>query len=337
MSEIERKVGRHHLAFYRGWLQGVDLKTLSDRYLETGIDLRIAKSLLVWLKDFLTQAALRNGKRGEARLQRTHLARNENVSSTAVPSINEYRETNDPDFFYREEELIKMYGGKSIWEHSIDSTFIGLMRSVHDNTWVGIANALQFAGVNEEWINEQSKASKGNCEQRQDDAVANSATDSTEHLVARQLRAGITAWRDLIVGNRINLAIHGIAAFLSEYCKPKHKPILQQLERSVTRLKGTLGQRLAYLSNSSNKTETRQAVQLMTLHASKGLEFDNVWIAGCEDGNIPHTDSPEEDERRLLYVGMTRARHRLVLSSATEEGFESHFLQEAGLLTSTTS
>lgn len=225
---------------------------------------------------------------------------------------------------------VQRSGGKSIWEHSIGSTFIGLMRSVHDNTWVGIANALHFAGINEEWINGQSKASKGYCEQRLDDAVANSVPDSTELRVTRQLRAGITAWRDLIVGNRINLAIHGIAAFLSEYCKPKHKPILQQLERSVTRLKGTLGQRLAYLSNSSSKAETRQAVQLMTLHASKGLEFDNVWIVGCEDGNIPHTDSPEEDERRLLYVGMTRARHRLVLSSATEEGFESHFLQEAG-------
>ncbi|MDO9225414.1 MAG: 3'-5' exonuclease [Pseudomonadota bacterium] len=38
----------------------------------------------------------------------------------------------------------------------------------------------------------------------------------------------------------------------------------------------------------------------MTLHASKGLEFDNVWIMGCEDGNLPHTGSTEEDERRLL-------------------------------------
>ncbi len=69
----------------------------------------------------------------------------------------------------------------------------------------------------------------------------------------------------------------------------------------------------------------------MTLHASKGLEFDNVWIMGCEDGNLPHTDSTEEDERRLLYVGMTRARNRLILSSAMEDGLESRFLEESGL------
>jgi superfamily I DNA/RNA helicase len=69
----------------------------------------------------------------------------------------------------------------------------------------------------------------------------------------------------------------------------------------------------------------------MTLHASKGLEFDNVWIMGLEEGSLPHVDAHEEDERRLLYVGMTRARHRLILSSAVEEGPASRFLEEAGI------
>lgn len=108
MGKIERKIGRHHLAFYRGWLQGVDIKTLADRYLETGVDLRIAKSTLIWIKDLLTQAALRNGKRGEARLLRSHLARGDSSVAT-IPSIDDFREENDPDCFYREEELIKMY------------------------------------------------------------------------------------------------------------------------------------------------------------------------------------------------------------------------------------
>ena len=70
----------------------------------------------------------------------------------------------------------------------------------------------------------------------------------------------------------------------------------------------------------------------MTLHSSKGLEFDNVWIMGTEDGNLPHTDSSEEEERRLMYVGMTRAKNRLILSSAMDEGIESRFLEEAGLV-----
>jgi DNA helicase-2/ATP-dependent DNA helicase PcrA len=59
----------------------------------------------------------------------------------------------------------------------------------------------------------------------------------------------------------------------------------------------------------------------MTLHSAKGLEFDNVVLAGLEDGLLPHAnsrDEPEglEEERRLAYVGMTRARKWLALTGA---------------------
>jgi superfamily I DNA/RNA helicase len=59
----------------------------------------------------------------------------------------------------------------------------------------------------------------------------------------------------------------------------------------------------------------------MTMHASKGLEFNTVFIAGCEDGFIPFNRFQKpcdniEEERRLLYVGMTRARKNLFLSYA---------------------
>ncbi|MCR4299110.1 MAG: hypothetical protein NUV75_10255 [Gallionella sp.] len=55
-------------------------------------------------------------------------------------------------------------------------------------------------------------------------------------------------------------------------------------------------------------------VSLMTLYGSKGLEFGNVLILGVEDGILPHLDSTEEDERRLLYVGIMRVHSRLALS-----------------------
>ena len=104
--------------------------------------------------------------------------------------------------------------------------------------------------------------------------------------------------------------------------------LLRKLEASLVRMTGSLAQKLAILGRS-NIAPQQPAVWIMTLHASKGLEFDNVWIIGVKDGNLPHTDSTEEDERRLLYVGMTRARHRLVLSGAIEEGLTSRFFEEA--------
>jgi uncharacterized protein (TIGR00375 family) len=71
-----------------------------------------------------------------------------------------------------------------------------------------------------------------------------------------------------------------------------------------------------------------QGVRVMTIHASKGLEFDQVFVAGLEEGILPFTlyDTEEaacdlEEERRLLYVAMTRARHGLRLSWAASRMF----------------
>ena len=84
---------------------------------------------------------------------------------------------------------------------------------------------------------------------------------------------------------------------------------------------GELAAQLALLSNA-DRGEPGNQVRLMSLHAAKGLEFDAVFIVGCEDGNLPHEASLEEgrleEERRLMYVGITRARQRLYLSHAAE-------------------
>ncbi|BAO82506.1 superfamily I DNA and RNA helicase [Serpentinimonas maccroryi] len=89
----------------------------------------------------------------------------------------------------------------------------------------------------------------------------------------------------------------------------------------------TLSPLQAFLSHAAleagdNQAQSGQdAVQLMTVHAAKGLEFDAVFITGLEEGLFPHDNSsasPQalEEERRLMYVAITRARQRLYLSHA---------------------
>jgi DNA helicase-2/ATP-dependent DNA helicase PcrA len=80
--------------------------------------------------------------------------------------------------------------------------------------------------------------------------------------------------------------------------------------------------RLSLLSDVDEEEGARDArIWLMTLHSAKGLEFPMVILAGLEEGLFPHSRSSEdeeelEEERRLCYVGMTRARQRLVLTGA---------------------
>ena len=96
------------------------------------------------------------------------------------------------------------------------------------------------------------------------------------------------------------------------------------------------------LNTSDTKEKEQGKINLMTIHASKGLEFNTVFLAGVEDHIIPHARSIEEDEhnleeeRRLFYVAITRAKQSLVITSCRQRKYlrevitstPSRFLQE---------
>ncbi|MDO5611201.1 MAG: UvrD-helicase domain-containing protein [Pseudomonadota bacterium] len=118
----------------------------------------------------------------------------------------------------------------------------------------------------------------------------------------------------------------GLEAMLKAQCKTEQlyqirrgnlEELAQWFEGAKGNGVGDLAAQLALVSRN-DKDDAGNQVRLMSLHASKGLEFRYVFIVGMEDGSLPHEASLDEgrleEERRLLYVGITRAKEQLWLS-----------------------
>jgi len=95
----------------------------------------------------------------------------------------------------------------------------------------------------------------------------------------------------------------------------------QEGESEISPLEEYL-QQISLLSDQDSIEGEKELVTLMTLHNAKGLEYDTVFVVGCEDGAFPHMraldEGGEEEERRLCYVAITRARRRLYMTWARE-------------------
>jgi DNA helicase II / ATP-dependent DNA helicase PcrA len=119
--------------------------------------------------------------------------------------------------------------------------------------------------------------------------------------------------------------------------------VAREFDAAATEEEDTLDlflQQLALVADADSRREDDGLVTLMTLHNAKGLEYPIVFIAGCEDGVFPHSRALDEggleEERRLFYVGVTRAKRELYLTYARRRsvfgqatyGLRSRFLDE---------
>ena len=165
-------------------------------------------------------------------------------------------------------------------------------------------------------------------------------------LLAARALASLTAFRDLLVGltemarqESVSIAL-GKVLDQSGYLRDLREEHSEEAESRIENLMELVSaareyetrtvepslagfvDQLSLLSDADEEAGSRDArVLMMTLHSAKGLEFPVVVIAGLEEGLFPHSRSADdaaelEEERRLCYVGITRAERRLVLTSA---------------------
>jgi DNA helicase-2/ATP-dependent DNA helicase PcrA len=151
---------------------------------------------------------------------------------------------------------------------------------------------------------------------------------------ARRMAGLLARWRRMAAGTGSPdhlladvLEQSGYMAALESRVSPEDLPDarghLQELMRAAEEHESvsSMLQEVALITNADEKEDARDQVQLLTIHAAKGLEWAFVFVTGLEEGTLPHERSvslPDgvEEERRLCYVALTRAAERLYLSWA---------------------
>jgi superfamily I DNA/RNA helicase len=161
---------------------------------------------------------------------------------------------------------------------------------------------------------------------------------------------GITAakrWKDLGARfkdwilrkntNQNELIVMQVCGFLSSNMNAKDKMALYEAQSVTTAIVRLVERECLSLKavstfrvKKTSEEPASDAITLITMHRSKGLEFDRVWVVRCEDTVCPSSKSPLDEERRLFYVAMTRAKKELQVSW-TAINPVSPFLLEAGL------
>lgn len=216
-------------------------------------------------------------------------------------------------------------GGQSLFATKSAGLLTGLLRAILGESTLGFDHALSEAKVPAAVVD----IVHGHLVRNGGTAAALGNYAGPGHPALDNLRERIGPLTSQLTANRSNLVIYGVEAWLNAYVfKTKPCPVLPHCVKALVSLTGSLGQRIR-AAELSEKQVDGNPVRLMTLHASKGLEFDDVWIFGANQGVLPNEKALLEEERRLFYVGMTRARSKLVVTCTSN--LQSGFLTEASL------
>lgn len=221
-------------------------------------------------------------------------------------------------------------GGRSIMDRREAAVFSGILELIFNrNKRSGVNNILSWAGVSEESLREIHSVLGENIV-----GIGKLPTEcnvmESERKLINTFNTRVKDWRALKDRSAI-LVIDGIMEWMKEHAKSEYAiKISMAFANILANIDEPLDKRLEVLRKRKAKKEiSENEVVLTTAHSSKGLEWDNVWVVAVDQEVFPDKKGGLEEERRLMYVAMTRARQYLRVSSAR---IPSQFIDEAGLL-----
>ncbi|CAE6837219.1 DNA helicase II [Paraburkholderia aspalathi] len=131
----------------------------------------------------------------------------------------------------------------------------------------------------------------------------------------RSFMKRLAEWQVLCERQFYSLALEGVLELMMTHAKGDQAiRAIRGTYDVISRLNGSFAERIEFLKRDNNKPAAG-ALVLTTMHSSKGLEWEHVWITRAEEGVVPDEKSPESEERRLFYVAMTRARDGLTIAT----------------------
>lgn len=263
-----------------------------------------------------------------------------------------------------EEALLKaripyvVVGGSSFYERKEVKDLLGYLRAAADRDPEGdgarrsLNAPFRYLGV--AFLDRVQATEGDDWTRRVLQAAEQSGVQSRQRESALQWASIITATRRAIADGAnaadvLNDIIHrtGYVAWVEkdqgvEGLESSHASNVRELARVAEKFPSVVDF-LDYIDEmlrASRRKQRGDRVLLMSVHRSKGLEWPHVWVCGCNELLLPHAKGDPEEERRLMYVAVTRARDSLVLSYvskfAQKEGVRpalpSRFLRDAGLI-----
>jgi superfamily I DNA/RNA helicase len=205
--------------------------------------------------------------------------------------------------------------GSSVLNRPQGALMCNLLEIVEGSKRNGLDAVLGYMGMSSSHLGALHRDMGTELKQRlKKDLVALGIDEDTARAY-RNFMKRLAEWHTLCERKFYSLALEGVLELMMTYAKGDQAVrAIRATYDVLARLNGTFAERIEFLKRDNNKP-VAGALVLTTMHSSKGLEWDHVWITRAEEGVVPDEKSGESEERRLFYVAMTRARDSLVIAT----------------------